>query len=278
MTSNQTSSTIVWDLLTPTEKEFFEDIGAILSPVGVEFPKPVTWAQFTIAFSHIMGLKRRSPKRGSLINFAIGDCLDAGARLFGRKRVHGWVREFRRILIMRDSSLQLAGGLLILLQQLEEHIRLCCATLPSTRISIEDFFSDDPSKRRQTLGWLSRELKGARVFSPDFEERLDNLVSMRNQFIHHLWIDEFRKKGISSLLPTLDEYDLIMRTLRALASEAAYFDAVFQGFHYELAAAAIGRTPRPEEDPTPAAQWTRYMDLFHGALRESAWRSSGRTE
>ncbi|MDP2601075.1 MAG: hypothetical protein Q8S00_00555 [Deltaproteobacteria bacterium] len=259
--------------MTPTEAEFFQDIGASLSPVGVEFTKPVTWAQFTIAFSNIIGLKRRSPKRGTLINFAIGDCLNAGEQLFGRKPITAWLRECRIILGMRDASLQLAGGLLILLQQLEEHIRLCCATLPSAALSMEDFFSDDPTKRRQTLGRLSRDLKGSQVFSKEFEERLDKLVFMRNQFIHHLWVNQLRKNSSPSPLPSREEYDIIMSALRALAVEASYFDDVFKGFRYELAIRITGTPPSPEEDPTPVARWTRYIELFHGALREG---SSGR--
>jgi hypothetical protein len=143
---------------------------------------------------------------------------------------------------MRDACLQLAGGLLILLQQLEEHIRLCCATLPSAALSVEDFFSDDSAKRRQTLGSLSRELKGAQVFSQDFEERLDKLVFMRNQFIHHLWVNQFRKNLSPSPFPSREEYELVLSALRALAVEASYFDAVFKGFRYELAIRVNRRT------------------------------------
>jgi hypothetical protein len=270
MTSKRTSAAILWQLLTAAEAEFFQDIGANLLPVGAEFTKPLTWAQFTIAFSHIMGLKLRSPRRGTLINFAIGDCLKAGEQLFGRKQVRRWLREFRLFLDMRDSSLRLAGGLLILLQQLEEHIRFCCAILPSARLSVEEFFSDDSTKRRQTLGRLSRELKGAQVFSVDFEERLDRLVATRNHFIHHLWVDQLRKSASPPPLPSPHEYDAIMTALRALVVEAAYFDGVFQGFRYDLASQVTGAPPSPEEDPTPAARWTKYIELFHGALRERA--------
>ena len=138
---------------------------------------------------------------------------------------------------------------------------------------MEDFFSDDPAKRRQTLGRLSREIKGSQVFSKEFEERLDKLVFMRNQFIHHLWVNQLRKNTSPSPLPSREEYDIIMSALRALAVEASYFDAVFKGFRYELAIRITGTPPSPEEDPTPAARWTRYIELFHGVLREG---SSGR--
>ena len=97
---------------------------------------------------------------------------------------------------------------------------------------------------------------------------------MRNQFIHHLWVNQFRKNLSPSAFPSREEYELVLSALRALAVEASYFDAVFKGFRYELAIRITGTPPNPEEDPTPAARWTQYIELFHDTLRQGS--SGGR--
>lgn len=270
MPRKQLSSAIQWDLLAPVEAEFLREVGITLHASALEFTRSLTWSQFTLAFAYIYALKRRSPRRGTHVNFAVGDCLVAGEKLFGKSTVKQWLKEFLRIVRLRDMTLNMAGGLLILLQQLEEHIRLCCTALPGAPLLMEEFFSGDPSKRRQTLGQLAQLLKQSAVFTPKFEDRLTRFVSLRNRFVHHLWIEEWKKTPSASPIPSLAEHEAIHLALQSLAREAFYFDRVFQGFRYELLTAIRGKPLDFEEDPTPADRWVRYVKEFRGALRNSA--------
>ena len=89
----------------------------------------------------------------------------------------------------------MAGGTLVLLQQVEDAIKLCVAALDIKGIdlTIADLLSDDASRRRKTLGQLAKALKITGAFSEEFVDRLDKFVGMRNTFIHNLWIETPKK-------------------------------------------------------------------------------------
>ena len=83
----------------------------------------------TLIFAYLYALKRRTRQEGNHIAFAVGDCLIAGNQFFGEGKIDQWLNECIRLDTMRDMILNMAGATLILLQEVEEPVKLYCAAV-----------------------------------------------------------------------------------------------------------------------------------------------------
>lgn len=176
----------IWSYFSEGEKIALQNIGVEINIRGVRFSTAPSWRDFTLTFAYIAGLSRRFPNDPDRFGFAIGDCILEGNRYFGEKKVDTWLAEFEQVMKLRDVALNMTGGLLIHLQQVENSLRGCCAYLNIEGIEIapSDLFSADRKKRAFTLGRMARGFQRAGAFSQEFEQRLGNFVDDRNYFIH----------------------------------------------------------------------------------------------
>ena len=263
------SYAIQWNLLLDDERDFLESIGVELLPSGMRFTRRPTWEDFCLTFAYIFGVRNRTLQEGNHIYFAIGDCILAGQEYFGKEAVGRWMRSFLRLVSMRDHLLGLAGATLIALQMVEEQIKLCCTLVrpKSLKLTLDDFLSPDPSRRKQTLGQLTSALKKSAIFDPTFEDRLTAFVSNRNKFVHNLWAEQARQSKKESGLPSEDEMKAIHDFLVLLLRETQYVLRVFLGCQYAIEkqpiVAALG-----EPESLVSTQWTRYIPEFEKVLRE----------
>lgn len=260
---------IRWDRLSQTEHDFLERIGVQMLDLGMAFTRAPSWDEFTVAFAYIFAIKNRSLPDEDDINWAIGDCLNEGSEYFGEEKVFQWVDKFLELLATRDTILNMAGGTLILLQQLEDVIKFCCSmvNIDGLSLTINDFFSEDPKRRRKTLGQLARALINSNVFATDVEDRLDAFVGLRNEFIHNLWVETYKQFQRTIGLPPREEFEEIFDFISKLIVEAHYFDRVFRGFKYELLS-SIHKEGSPESSEfLPLESWTKYISEFQKALR-----------
>ena len=263
---------IPWDRLTDPELDFLQEVGVEMLPNGMKFSHEPTWDEFTVAFAYIIAIQARSLPDEEEINWAIGDCLNEGGRYFGEDKVDSWLQEFLELRAVRDLTLGMAGGTLVLLQQVEDAIKLCVAALDIKGIdlTIADLLSDDPSRRRKTLGQLAKALKITGAFSEEFVDRLDKFVGMRNTFVHNLWIETPKKYPKGQGLPPSEEFEEIGKFISRLTGEAFYFDGVFRGFRYELTKAIAHGGNSGAEESLPIEQWGKYIAEFQQVLRKSA--------
>jgi len=264
------SYAIQWDLLLDDERDFLESVGVELIPSGMRFTRHPTWEEFCWTFAYFFGVRNRTLQEGNHIDFAIGDCLLAGQEYFGEETVDKWAKSFLRLNAMRNHTLGLTGATLIALQMVEEQIKLCCAIVRprGLRLTLDDFLSPDPSRRKQTLGQLTRALKKSDIFDSTFEDRLTVFVNNRNKFVHNLWVEQARSKEESGL-PSEDEMREVHDFLVSLIRETQYVLGIFRGFHYAITggyATTLGKEP----EALTLAQWTRYIPGFKKVLRKQS--------
>jgi len=145
-----------------------------------------------------------------------------------------------------------AGKLLVLLQQLEYVVRLCCAFLQfkGIQITVDDLFSEEPKKRFSTLGKILITMKEPMGFKPSFRNRLDDFIRTRNTFIHDYWT----KNEIYSIDEPIDQatFQKIASFEETLYGETIYMTQIFIGLHYSigaLLASREGKTNQFEADP-----------------------------
>jgi hypothetical protein len=271
------SYAIQWDLLSVDELDVLEEAGVEMHPTGMNFKRTPTWEEFTLVFAYLCALENRTVQEGNHILCAIGDCLNAGEEFFGWDKVDKWLKEFFPLIEMRDHILKMAGGTLIFLQMVELQIKVCCAqvSLEGLKLTWDDVFSPDPSRRKQTLGQLARALKRSDAFDPEFEDRLTKFVNARNQFIHNLWVkqlfEETNHNAKTSGFPSKEQFEEIYEFIRSLIRQAYYMQNVFQGFFYELGRAKYPELRKMEQDQTfPLRRWARYIPEFREVLRKES--------
>jgi len=261
---------IRWNLLSDDELDSLREVGVEMHSAGMNFTRTPTWEEFTIVFAYLSGLERRTNQKENHIAFAIGDCLNAGSDFFGESKVDEWLREFLKLQAMRDTILNMTGGTVIFLQEVEQQIKLCCAAirLKGLKLTFEDFLSTDPSRRKKTLGQLIQALKQNGIFVPEFEERLTNFVNSRNEFIHNLWVEQGRHASNVSGLPPKEEFKAIYEFIQSLIREAHYIRNVFRGFQYDLMSGAEVINNLDKDTSSPFRRWAKYIAEFREVLRE----------
>ena len=167
-----------------------------------------------------------------------------------------------------DMSLQPlllgAGKILVLLQQLEHVVKLCCEYLQikGIQISSEDLFSEQPKKRIHTLGRILTAMKEPMGFKQSFQTRLDVFIKSRNTFIHDYWT----KNEVYSIDEPIDQIKLqkIAEFEGNLYSEIIYMTQVFLGLHYStgvLLASREGKSEEFETDPE-YERMRKYAPIF----------------
>jgi uncharacterized protein YutE (UPF0331/DUF86 family) len=133
-----------------------------------------------------------------------------------------------------DQLLLQAGRIVFLLQQLENTIELCCAFLriDGIAVSVDDILTTDPERRGQTLGQMVSGLKRAMIFHSSFNDKLGNIVTNRNAFIHKYWVN----KRIYALDQTVDSdaFQEILAYEERLYKEIVEVIRVFLGLGYSI--------------------------------------------
>lgn len=265
---------IPWFVLTEIERNDLQDKGVEMKRLGMVFTKEPTWEEFCVIFARIFAVKNRyvNLNHNDSINWAIGDCLVAGEEYFGKDRVHKWLEEYLVLVELRDHILSVSGGVLVQLQHIEHLIKICCAMIPlrGLKLTLDDVFSPDPSKRSQTLGKMNYSLKENKIFNSTFEEKLTQFVNSRNKFAHSLWTDEILtsryKKNISGL-PTKQELDEVYKFLVKIINESEYIEKVFMGFQFALMPEPPNDSSIPSEK-SPVLRWARYLPEFLKAVKK----------
>jgi hypothetical protein len=263
---------IPWDRLRDIELDFLERTGVEMHPRGMAFSREPSWEDFSLAFAYIYAIKARSKPDEEEVNWAIGDCINQRYRYFSQEVVDEWLDEFFHLTRLRDIILNAAGGTLILLQQVEDAVKLCVAALniDGAGLTIESLFSDDPARRRKTLGQLANALKHTDVFIEEFHQRFARFVQDRNTFAHSLWIEVPRKYPRSGGLPAREEFEEILHFIQHLIADAVYFDRIFRGFRYELTSDSLRASNRQDAENLPMQQWGKYIADFHEVLNTSS--------
>jgi hypothetical protein len=263
------SYAIRWDLLNEDEFDILKRKGVEMHPNGMDFTRTLEWEEFCLVFAFVYGLQNRIGDDDNHINFAIGDCLNYGVDHFGQEAVDDFIKEHLALRVVRDDIISMTGATLILLQIVEEQIKVCCTAIPvkSLNITSEDFLSPDPRRRKNTLGQLARSLKESSIFDRDFEARLTRFVNDRNLFIHSWWTEQSRRSKSNSHLPTKDELGETYEFTRLLMREAVYIRNIFRGFYYALGkdrARKYGKEPKIFSE---LESWSRYVPEFRAILR-----------
>jgi len=267
--AKQKNYSIIWSLLSDDELDNFEQFGIGMNTNSVSFSKDLIWSEFTVALAYLLGLKRRTYQEGNHIDFAIGDLLNEGERLFGDKKVDEWIHEFQKLQRIRDLVLNQAGGMVIMLQTLEHDIKASLSLSPFEilKLNVSNFLSSDISKRKQTLGQLSKAIKRTNLFSKEFEERLNNLITKRDYFIHHLWIEQLRGNIGPTGLPSEEQMLGVGEYLTDLAKDVAYVNKVLKGLMVDLL-----NYYNPEKSSDLKAEhslssWSKYIPNFQDVIR-----------
>ncbi len=204
------------------------------------------------------------------MNFAIGDCINEIERLFGKERTVKFTKEFLRLDSLRDYVLSIAGGTLIYLQQVEEFIQFCCAPLElkGIRLTVADFLSGDPERRRVTLGQMKSALVKANLFSTDFETQLASFVEDRNRFVHRLWVEEIHANPFTGL-PNEDQMVRIAEFLRNLTRRAYTVERVFKGLCGTITESHAETYKQELKNASFVNPWHKYIPEFEKASRRN---------
>lgn len=164
----------------------------------------------------------------------------------------------------------MAASTLVLLQQVEQQIKLSCALVPPTGIglTLEDFFASDPQRRRRTLGHMAHLLREEQLFRPDFEERLSRFVHRRNEFVHNLWADNWRGSSQTSGLPSKDELERVRTFIADLIADAIFVRSIFRGLQLALMPPEAIAASQDSAVQSPFDSWVRYIPDLKEVLRE----------
>jgi len=219
----------IMDLLTDEERSILTKMGVELQTAAIIFRRRLSELEMRKVWRILVILASRT--KDDHIKLALGDWLIKAEEWFGKDTVKNWLEEEKRLKAYRNYLLMRSGALLIQLQCLEHEIMVCCALLSLTDIHPSDFLSDDPKRRRYTLGQLKNALKGAQIFEPDFESHLDTFVKKRNRFIHEFWVETFIKGPESYNLSTMKK---IEEFITQVSKEARELQMVFRGLCYAI--------------------------------------------
>lgn len=259
----------IWSHLSEGERNVLKNIGVEMDFLQMKFTSEPSWGDFTLAFAYISALDRRNTGEPDKYAWVIGDCVNEGYRLFGKKKVDDWLVEFDRVIRLRDIALNLTGALLIHLQTVEYYVKGCCAYLDIKGVDISpgDVLSTDGQRRKYTLGRMATGLRKTDAFNEEFQLRLTDFVERRNHFIHEFWNQRITSKERDYGIPSVSDYEDVIRFIRALGSEAAYMEKVFQGLLYDILL-EVGRRHWPDKvDEMPFQHWQEYMNEYREVLR-----------
>lgn len=263
------SESDVWSRLSEAERYILENIGVEMDFQGMKFSSAPSWKDFKLAFAYISALDRRNTGERDQYGWVIGDCINEGYRHFGKTKVDDWLIEFDKVTRLRDIALNMTGGLLIHLQQVENYVKGCCAYLDVAGIEIPpgDVFSTDNQKRKYTLGQMATGLRKTDAFNEEFQKRLTDFVEKRNHFIHEFWIQKIASQGPDTGIPSPGEYEDVIQFISALGFEATYMEKIFQGLLYDILI-EVGRRHWPDSvDKMPVQHWRKYIAEYREVLR-----------
>ena len=219
------SESDIWTHLSEGERNVLKSIGVEMDFQGMKFNSAPSWKDFTLAFAYISALDRRNTGDRDQYAWVIGDCVKEGYRFFDKKKVDDWLVEFESVTRLRDIALNMTGGLLIHLQVVENYVKGCCACLDIKGIDISpgDVFSIDKQRRKYTLGQMATGLRKTEAFSEKFEEQLTDFVKKRNHFIHEFWIQRIASQERDAGIPSVGEYEDVIKFISALGFETTYY-------------------------------------------------------
>ncbi|MGD8457009.1 MAG: hypothetical protein PVF83_11530 [Anaerolineales bacterium] len=262
---------IRWELLSDDELDFLNSVGLIRHDSGVEFSRKLSWEDYCQVLAYLLGLDRRTIQEGNLIAGAIGDCINNGEELFGKDKIGDWLHEFMILRNKRDLILNMVGGTVIYLQQVEYEVKSVCALakLDGLNIMVEDVLSRNPKRMKKTLGQIAKVIKKTDIFNFEFEQRLTDFVGKRNDFIHNLWIDTIFEGTDQSGLPSEKEYERIYNFLKTIIKDARYVQNVFRGLYIQLKPTRDTESNHDVMNDEPLGSWVRYLPLLHSALRKT---------
>jgi hypothetical protein len=261
----------IWGNFSEGERNVLARIGIKMDYQGMKFTSPPSWQDFTLSFAYISALSRRIPSDLDRFGFVIGDCILEGYRYFGKEKVDQWLVEFERAVQLRDIALNMTGGLLIHLQQVENYLRGCCAYLEIKGINVSpgEIFSFNKQKRKYTLGRMAAGFQKKGVFNIEFDNRLSKFVKDRNHFIHEFWVERILSKQSDGAIPSDSDYEEIIKFIDGLGEQATHIGNVFQGLLFDILY-QIGKKHWPDKvNELPINNWQTYLDDFREALRES---------
>ncbi len=259
---------IQWQRLVEEEKDLLTLFGIEIGSSFVRFTHELRWEEITMAFAQLMSLRERTPNLDeSHVNFAVGDCLVEMERLFGKERTEQFMAEFLRLSASRDSVLQLAGGALIYLQRVEDVIKSVCACR-ELRLTVADFFSSDPNRRRVTLGQMKCALIKTEVFAPDFEINFNDFVQDRNRFVHSLWTEDTRANPFIGLPPE-EHFVRVADSINQLVRRANRVERVFRGWLAAIRESVTEELHPNTEDASAVNPWLKYIPEFRDVLRNN---------
>jgi len=256
---------IPWDLLPEDDAEFFERNGIERGPAFLKFRRDLTRVEVASLCERLWNFRSIIPApEENHINFAIGEALHEFSRLFGEEDGEHFMRQWERFATIRDTTLKITGGALIYLQTVEHQIKGCCAilNLQGSKLTLEDFQSQDSTRRRQTLGQLKVALIRTSLFSSEFEDRFNQFVRDRNEFVHALWtsgIDLDERTGI----PAEASYEDKSLFAVSLMRQAQHMQVVFRG----MLASIIESLSEHLKDDEVVIPWRRYIDRYKATLR-----------
>lgn len=257
---------IPWHLLPEDDLDFFDRTEIERGPAHVKFNRELSREELASVCSRLWTFRLLIPDPGDKsINFAIGDALNEFSNRFGEKDGEYFKKAFVRLSALRDRTLEATGGTLIYLQNVEHLIKGCCAMLKlkGLKLTLEDFNSRDPSRRRQTLGQLKRALLGTFDFSNVFADQFNGFVDDRNKFVHTLWIDELaidKRAG----LPSEAYYREKLKFTISVMRQARDIELIFRGL-----LSSIGDSLSKKQKQELVFPWKKYISKFQGVLRKS---------
>lgn len=256
---------IPWSLLPEDDADFFDEAHIERGPAHVKFNRELSRQELASVCSRLWNFRLLIPDADdNSINFAIGDALNEFSNRFGEKDGDYFKKAFVRISRVRDHTLEVTGGTLIYLQNVEHLIKGCCAMLKlkGLKLTLDDFNSLDPSRRRQTLGHLKRALLGTFQFSSAFAHQFDGFVEDRNKFVHTLWIGELaidKRAG----LPSEAYYQKKLKFTISVMRQTRYIELIFRGL-----LSSIGISLSKKQKQELVFPWKKYISHFQGVLRK----------
>ena len=222
---------IPWYLLPEDDADFFDQAEIERSASFIKFNRKLSRKELASLCSRLWSFRSlvADPEENH-INFAIGDAFNEFSNRFWEKAGTHFTKKFIRFGILRDNTLKITGATLIYLQTVEHLIKGCCAMLKlkGLKLTLEDFHSSDVNRRRQTLGQLKKALIKTFAFSDEFEDRFNQFVSDRNEFVHTFWIGE-TKMDERVGLPSEDHFREKLKFTISLMRQARKMELVFRG-------------------------------------------------
>ena len=220
------------------DQRIFSKLNVDLQPTGLFFKRKLNQKQMRAVWWLLMNVRKGETKEG-YIDWAIGDWMVKAKEWFSEELAWKWIEEEKKLRAFRDYLLRQTGAALIQIQHLEYTINICCSFLSlkargkKIKLTHSDFLSPDRKHRTEALGTLKNALLETEAFDFSFETRLSTFVDNRNHFIHHFWMDIFRRSSGNGP-PTWARLREVEKFVCGLLIEATALQAPFRGLFYSI--------------------------------------------